>query len=67
MHLEQLTSASTIEAHNAQVNTASFKRTGDNGGNHNYYGLGQNNQRGRGRGGYGGGNGNGCGRNKPIC
>ena len=62
MRLEQLISASTIEAHNAQVNVASFKRNGNNGGNHNFYSRGQGNQSG-----YGRGNGNGCGGNKPIC
>ena len=43
MGFEQLTSVFTIEAHNAQVNTTSFKRTGNNGGNQNYHGCGQSN------------------------
>ena len=66
IRLEQLTSASTIEAHNAQVNIARFKRTGNNGGNQNYHGRGQSNQRSKGQGGYDSGNGSSCGGNRPI-
>ena len=67
MRLEQLTSASPIKAHNAQFNTTSFKRTSNNGGNQNYYGHEQSNQRVKGWGGYGRGNGSGHGGNRPIC